>query len=75
MADERFGNLGAEDFKNLRSAAAEVANLAAEQQRVLSSLGESTALTTNALQQQARAARDLAGFTAEELKSKNAKMP
>lgn len=72
MADERFGNLGAEDFKNLRSAAAEVANLAAEQQRVLSSLGESTALTTNALQQQARVARDLAGFTAEELKSKNA---
>lgn len=72
MADERFGNLGAEDFNNLRSAAAEVANLAAEQQRVLSSLGESTALTTNALQQQARAARDLAGFTAEELKSKNA---
>ena len=72
MAEERFGDLGAKDFDNLRSAAAEVANLAAEQQRALSSLGESTALTTNALQQQARAARDLAGFTAEELKSKNA---
>lgn len=72
MADEQFGNLGPKDFDNLRSAAAEVANLAAEQQRALSSLGESTALTTNALQQQARAARDLAGFTAEELKSKNA---
>lgn len=72
MAEERFGNLGAQDFDSLRSAAAEVANLAAEQQRALSSLGESTALTTNALQQQARAARDLAGFTAEELKSRNA---
>ncbi len=72
MAEERFGSLGAQDFDSLRSAAAEVANLAAEQQRALSSLGESTALTTNALQQQARAARDLAGFTAEELKSRNA---
>lgn len=72
MTEERFGNLGAQDFDSLRSAAAEVANLAAEQQRALSTLGESTSLTTNALQQQARAARDLAGFTAEELKSKNA---
>ena len=72
MADERFGNLGAEDFKNLRSAAAEVANLAAEQQRALLALGESTDLTASALQQQARAARDLAGFTAEELKKKTA---
>lgn len=70
MAEERFGNLGPQDFRDMRAAAAEVANLAAEQQKVLLALGQTTGTMTGALQQQARAARDLAGYTAETLKSK-----
>lgn len=72
MAEEKFGTLGDQDFKDLRSATSEIANLAAEQQRVLRSLGEGTSAGVNALQQQVRVALDLAGITAEELKSKNA---
>lgn len=71
MADEQFGNLGPKDFDNLRSAATEIANLAKEQQGVLQTLGQTTQVSTNALQQQIRLATDLAGITAEELKSKN----
>jgi len=72
MAEERFGSLGDQDFKDLRSATSEIANLAAEQQRVLKSLGESKSIAAEALQQQFRVAKDLVGLTAEELKSKNA---
>ena len=72
MADEQFGNLGPKDFDNLRSAATEIANLAKEQQGALRTLGQTTQVTTNALQQQIRLATDLAGINAEELKSRNA---
>lgn len=72
MADEQFGNLGPKDFDNLRSAATEIANLAKEQQGALRALGQTTQVTTNALQQQIRLATDLAGINAEELKSRNA---